>query len=83
MKPGVMLVNTSRGALIGTKACIQALKSRKLGHLSLDVYEYKYEQESELFFKDMICEIIDDDIFQRLLTFPSVLITRHQGFFLQ
>ncbi|MDE3272331.1 2-hydroxyacid dehydrogenase [Pseudoalteromonas sp. G4] len=77
MKPGVMLVNTSRGALIDTKACISALKSRKLGYLALDVYE----QESELFFKDMSCEIIDDDVFQRLLTFPNVLITGHQGFF--
>lgn len=77
MKPGVMLVNTSRGALIDTQACIQALKSRKLGYLALDVYE----QESELFFKDMSCEIIDDDVFQRLLTFPNVLITGHQGFF--
>ena len=77
MKPGVMLVNTSRGALIDTQACINALKSRKLGYLTLDVYE----QESELFFKDMSCEIIDDDIFQRLLTFPNVLITGHQGFF--
>ncbi|MFY8349256.1 2-hydroxyacid dehydrogenase [Pseudoalteromonas sp. SSM20] len=77
MKPGVMLVNTSRGALIDTKACITALKSRKLGYLALDVYE----QESELFFKDMSCEIIDDDVFQRLLTFPNVLITGHQGFF--
>lgn len=79
MKPGVMLVNTSRGALIDTKACISALKSRKLGYLALDVYE----QESELFFKDMSCEIIDDDVFQRLLTFPNVLITGHQGFFTQ
>ena len=79
MKPGVMLVNTSRGALIDTQACINALKSRKLGYLALDVYE----QESELFFKDMSCEIIDDDIFQRLLTFPNVLITGHQGFFTQ
>lgn len=77
MKQGVMLVNTSRGALIDTKACINALKSRKLGYLALDVYE----QESELFFKDMSCEIIDDDVFQRLLTFPNVLITGHQGFF--
>lgn len=79
MKPGVMLVNTSRGALIDTAACIRALKSRKLGYLALDVYE----QESELFFKDMSCEIIDDDVFQRLLTFPNVLITGHQGFFTQ
>lgn len=77
MKDGVMLVNTSRGALIDTKACIHALKQQKIGNLALDVYE----QESNLFFKDMSDKIIDDDIFQRLLTFPNVLITGHQGFF--
>jgi len=77
MKDGVMLVNTSRGALIDTKACIDALKKQKIGNLALDVYE----QESNLFFKDLSDQIIDDDIFQRLLTFPNVLITGHQGFF--
>lgn len=79
MKPGVMLINTSRGALIDTKATIAALKNRTLGYLGLDVYE----QESELFFRDMSSEIIQDDEFQRLLTFPNVLITGHQGFFTQ
>lgn len=79
MKQGVMLVNTSRGALLDTKACIQALKAKHIGQLALDVYE----QESELFFKDMSLDILDDDVFSRLLTFPNVLITGHQGFFTQ
>lgn len=77
MKAGAMLVNTSRGALIDTHAVIQALKSRRLGHLAIDVYE----QEGALFFQDRSGEIIDDDVFQRLLTFPNVLVTGHQGFF--
>ncbi|SEI87949.1 D-lactate dehydrogenase [Allopseudospirillum japonicum] len=79
MKDGVMLINTSRGALIDTTAVIAALKSRKLGYLGLDVYE----QEAQLFFHDLSEEIITDDEFQRLLTFPNVLITGHQGFFTQ
>ncbi len=77
MKPGAMLVNTSRGGLVDTQAVIQALKSRHLGHLAIDVYE----QESALFFQDRSGEIIDDDAFQRLMTFPNVLVTGHQGFF--
>jgi D-lactate dehydrogenase len=77
MKPDVMLINTSRGALIDTMACINALKARKIGYLALDVYE----QESDLFFHDMSGDIIDDDMFERLLTFPNVMITAHQGFF--
>lgn len=77
MKPGVMLINTSRGALVNSKACINALKSKKLGYLGLDVYE----QESELFFKDRRDEIMQDDIFSRLVSFPNVLVTGHQGFF--
>jgi D-lactate dehydrogenase len=77
MKAGAMLVNTSRGALIDTGAVIGALKSRQLGHLAIDVYE----QESELFFQDHSGQIIDDDVFQRLMTFPNVLVTGHQGFF--
>ncbi len=77
MKPGAMLVNTSRGALIDTSAVIDALKSRQLGALAIDVYE----QEGELFFNDHSDEIIGDDVFQRLLTFPNVLVTGHQGFF--
>jgi D-lactate dehydrogenase len=77
MKPGAMLVNTSRGALIDTAAVIEALKSRQLGALAIDVYE----QESELFFQDHSADIIADDVFQRLMTFPNVLVTGHQGFF--
>ncbi len=77
MKPGAMLVNTSRGALVDTHAVIRALKSRRLGHLAIDVYE----QESALFFQDLSGEIIDDEAFQRLMTFPNVLVTGHQGFF--
>ncbi|RCJ16469.1 hydroxyacid dehydrogenase [Nostoc sp. ATCC 43529] len=77
IKPGVMLINTSRGALIDTQAVIEGLKSGKIGYLGVDVYE----QESELFFEDLSGEIIQDDIFQRLTTFPNVLITGHQAFF--
>lgn len=77
MKPGAMLVNTSRGALVDTQAAIDALKSRHLGALAIDVYE----QEAELFFHDRSADIIADDVFQRLLTFPNVLVTGHQGFF--
>ncbi len=77
MKPGAVLINTSRGALIDTEAVIQALKRRQLGGLAIDVYE----QESELFFQDRSHDYIDDDLFVRLMTFPNVLITGHQGFF--
>lgn len=77
MKRGAMLVNTSRGGLVDTDAVIRALKSRQLGHLAIDVYE----QESALFFQDRSGQIIDDDVFQRLMTFPNVLVTGHQGFF--
>lgn len=77
MQPGVMLINTSRGALIDTQAVIQALKSGRIGHLGLDVYE----EESELFFEDLSTQMIQDDVFSRLLTFPNVIITGHQAFF--
>lgn len=79
MKDGVMLINTSRGALVDTHACIEALKSGKLGYLGLDVYE----QESGLFFRDLRDTIQLDDIFARLISFPNVLVTGHQGFFTQ
>ena len=79
MKDGVMLINTSRGKLIDTKAVIKGIKTKKIGFLGLDVYE----MEEDLFFKNRSTEIIDDDVFQRLLTFPNVLITGHQGFFTQ
>lgn len=72
-----MLINTSRGGLIDDKSVINALKSGHLGYVGLDVYE----RESELFFSDHSQDIIQDDVFQRLLTFPNVLVTGHQGFF--
>jgi len=77
MKPGVMLINTSRGGLIDTRAVIAGLKSGKISALGLDVYE----EEADLFFEDLSGTVIQDDVFARLLTFPNVLITGHQGFF--
>lgn len=77
MKRGVMLINTGRGALIDTQAIIAGLKSGHIGALGLDVYE----QEEHLFFEDHSNEIIQDDLLERLLTFPNVLVTSHQGFF--
>lgn len=77
MKPGVMLINTGRGALIHTKAVIGALKTQKIAYLGLDVYE----EEEGLFFEDLSEQIITDDVFARLQTFPNVLITSHQAFF--
>jgi D-lactate dehydrogenase len=77
MKRGVMLVNTSRGGLIDTEAAIEALKDGTIGYLGLDVYE----EEDALFFEDLSQEILQDDVFARLLTFPNVLVTAHQAFF--
>jgi D-lactate dehydrogenase len=77
MKTGVLLINTSRGALLDTRAVIEALKSGKVGYLGLDVYE----EEEEIFFEDRSGLIISDDVFSRLLTFPNVIITGHQAFF--
>jgi D-lactate dehydrogenase len=77
MKSGVMLINTSRGALLDTIAVIQALKSGKIGYLGLDVYE----EEEQIFFEDRSGLILGDDVFARLLTFPNVIITGHQAFF--
>jgi D-lactate dehydrogenase len=77
MKPGAMLINTSRGALIDTSALILALKSHRVGSLGLDVYE----EEADLFFEDLSNKIIQDDVFERLLTFPNVIVTGHQAFF--
>jgi len=77
MKEGAILINTSRGALIDTPAAINALKKGKLGALGLDVYE----EEEHLFFDDHSGDILQDDVFARLLTFPNVLITGHQAFF--
>jgi D-lactate dehydrogenase len=77
MRTGVMLVNTSRGALLDTVAVIEALKSGKIGYLGLDVYE----EEEEIFFEDRSGLIIPDDVFARLLMFPNVIVTGHQAFF--
>lgn len=77
MKKGVMLINTGRGALIETQTVIDALKSGQLGYLGIDVYE----QEDKFFFKDLSETIIQDDMLMRLMSFPNVLITSHQGFF--
>lgn len=77
MKPGAMLINTSRGAVVETRAVIAGLKSGKIGYLGLDVYE----EEADYFFEDFSNEVIADDVLARLLTFPNVIITGHQAFF--
>jgi len=77
MKKGAMLINTSRGALIDARAAISALKTGQLGYLGIDVYE----QEETLFFNDLSGVVIQDDLIMRLISFPNVLITAHQGFF--
>jgi D-lactate dehydrogenase len=76
MRPGAILINTGRGGLIDTRALIQALKAKTLGGACLDVYE----EEDGVFFSDFSSRGIDDDMLARLLTFPNVLITAHQGF---
>ena len=77
MKKGVMIINTGRGKLIKTEALIEGLKNGMVGSAGLDVYE----EESEYFFEDFSDSMIEDDVLARLLTFPNVLITSHQGFF--
>lgn len=77
MKQGVMLINTSRGALVDAKAVIRGLKSGHIGYLGLDVYE----QEAEIFYENFSEQVIVDDVLQRLTTFPNVLITSHQAYF--
>lgn len=76
MQQGVTIINTSRGALIDTKAVIKALKSKKIGYLGIDVYE----QEEHIFFKNLSDEFLEDEQISRLMTFPNVLITGHQAF---
>lgn len=76
MKPGAILINVSRGALIDTTALIEALKSGRLGGVALDVYE----EEEGIFFEDLSGQVLQDDELARLLTFPNVLITAHQAF---
>ncbi len=76
MKPGVMLINTSRGGLVDTKELVEGLKTGRIGYLGLDVYE----EEKGLFFEDHSNEILQDDVIARLISFPNVLITSHQAF---
>lgn len=77
LKDGMMLINTSRGKLIDTKAVIEGIKSGKIGSLGIDVYE----EEAELFFRDLSDTVLQDDTFQLLQSFPNVVITAHQAFF--
>jgi len=77
MKRGALLVNTGRGALVDAAAVIRALKEGRLGGLAIDVYE----EEEKLFFEDHSGEVLQDDVFARLLTFPNVVITGHEAFF--
>jgi D-lactate dehydrogenase len=77
MKPGSILINTSRGGLVDTEAAIGALKTGRLGGLAIDVYE----QEATLFFQDLSSTVICDDVIQRLVSFPNVIVTGHQAFF--
>jgi D-lactate dehydrogenase len=77
LKRGAMLINTSRGAIVDSQAMVAGLKSGAIGYLGLDVYE----EEADLFFEDLSNQVIQDDVFARLLTFPNVLITGHQAFF--
>lgn len=77
MKPGVMIINTSRGGLIDTAAVLEGLRSKHIGYLGIDVYE----QEEKLFFRDLSQTILDDDAIQLLMSFPNVLVTGHQAFF--
>ncbi len=77
MKNGIMLINTSRGALIDSEALLDSLKTHKVGGVCLDVYE----EEADLFFEDFSNDILQDDVLARLFTMPNVLITGHQAFF--
>jgi D-lactate dehydrogenase len=77
MPRGALLINTSRGGLVDTEAAIEALKTGQLGGLAIDVYE----QEADLFFQDLSASIITDDVIQRLVSFPNVIVTGHQAFF--
>ena len=75
-KKGVVIVNTSRGALIDAEALLEGIKSRKIGATCLDVYE----EESDIFFEDYSGHILDDDVLARLISMPNVIVTSHQAF---
>jgi len=77
VKKGALLINTSRGGLVDTEAAIEALKSGQLGGIAIDVYE----EEGSLFFKDLSSTVIQDDVIQRLVSFPNAIVTGHQAFF--
>ncbi len=77
LKQGVMLINTSRGALMDTQAVLDGLKAHHIAYLGIDVYE----QEGSLFFEDHSLDIIQDDVIQRLITLPNVIVTGHQAYF--
>ncbi len=77
LRRGAMLINTSRGAVVDTRALIDGLKTGAIGSLGLDVYE----EEADLFFENLSDQVLHDDVFARLLTFPNVLVTAHQAFF--
>ena len=76
LKPGVILINVSRGALVDTVALIEALKTGHVGGVGLDVYE----EEEGKFFEDLSGEVMTDDVLARLMTFPNVIVTAHQAF---
>ena len=76
LKRGVVIINTSRGALIDAEALLEGIKSRKIGATCLDVYE----EESDIFFQDFSGHILDDDILARLISMPNVIVTSHQAF---
>ena len=76
IKPGALLINTSRGALVDASQLIEALKSGRLAGAALDVYE----EEEEVFFHDVSTKVLQDDVLARLMTFPNVIMTSHQGF---
>jgi D-lactate dehydrogenase len=77
MREGVMIVNTSRGKVVDTEAVIEALKSGKVGYFGMDVYE----EEGDIFYRDLSEQVIEDDVLARMMTMPNVLITGHQGYF--
>ena len=79
MKPGVTIINTSRGGLVDTAALIEGLKQERIGAACLDVYE----EEGELFYEDFSGEIVQDDQLVRLIGMPNVIVTSHQAFLTQ
>ena len=76
MKKGVVIINTSRGGLVDTEALVEGIREKKVGAACLDVYE----EESHYFYKDMSNHIVSDEVLSRLISFPNVIVTSHQGF---